>query len=688
MRSFKRTLLAGSAAALAFSTVPAMAQEPAGDPPASESAPVFTLDAVTSSAERTEKRAVESLAPVSVRTAEEWDRFQPASAKDMLNGIPGLTASTTAGAGPGVGVNIRGLEGFGRVNVMVDGARQNFQRSGHGEGSMVFVDPELVGQVDVVRGPSAAVYGSGAMGGVVNFRTKDAKDLVRPGRTFGGAVSGAMGTNSDELSGSVSAYGLADWADVVASVSALSRDDYEAGDGTTVVNSGWDQKSGLAKLTLTPNDTHQVRLGVTHSVFSYESGTTAVDDLETTATTYSGQYRLTPEGLEMVDLTANLYFTTTRQEEKRVAGASLGRETTVEIETPGFDLFNTSRFDIAGTGHALTVGIDGFQDKVSAERAGGPLDFTPSGERALYGGYLQDEVSLTDTLSLVGALRFDSYSLEGGGTSTDDSAVSPKLTIGYEVLSGLSVYGSWAEAFRAPATTETLINGTHPPPASFKFLPNPNLRPETAENWEVGVNLARDGVLTERDSLRLKASVYKAQVDDYIGEVFNMAFMPWGAPDFANSTYGYQNIAKVNLHGGELEVAYDAGIAYGSLSLTRARGKNAVTGQKLASGLGDRASLTVGVRERDLGLDVGWRMDGRRDLDRAHLDDPTDAADDPAGGYLLHTAYATYTPASLDEALTLRLTVDNIFDTSYRDTLRTDQPEPGRTFTLGGTVRF
>lgn len=300
---------------------------------------------------------------------------------------------------------------------------------------------------------------------------------------------------------------------------------------------------------------------------------------------------------------------------------------------------------------------------------------------------MQDEVNLTDALSVVAALRFDTYELEGDGVSSRDSELSPKLTVGYEVLPGVSLYGSWARAFRAPAITETLINGTHTPPANFRFVPNPDLAPETAENWEAGVNVAQDGLLAQDDSLRLKASVYKAEVDDYIGAVFDLAMGPFG-PDFANSTYGYRNISKVNLHGGELELSYDAGFAYGALAVTRARGKDATTGEKLESGLGDFATLTIGARERDLGLDVGWRMTGRRDLDVALKDDPTDTADDPAGGYLLHTAYVGYTPPAFNEAVTLRLTVDNVFDTTYRDTLKSDLPEEGRSIVFGGMIRF
>lgn len=85
---------------------------------------------------------------------------------------------------------------------------------------------------------------------------------------------------------------------------------------------------------------------------------------------------------------------------------------------------------------------------------------------------------------------------------------------------------------------------------------------------------------------------------------------------------------------------------------------------------------------------MGWRMTGRRDLDVAHKDDPTDSTDDPAGGYLLHTVYVGYTPPAFNEALTLRLTVDNVFDTTYRDTLQSDLAEEGRSILFGGTIRF
>ncbi len=107
------------------------------------------------------------------------------------------------GDDPATVINIRGLQDFGRVAVVVDGARQNYQRTGHNANGSFFLDPELIGGVDVVRGPTANIYGSGAIGGVVSFRTKDIDDVVRPGERWGVDMSGSYGSNKDRGMASV-----------------------------------------------------------------------------------------------------------------------------------------------------------------------------------------------------------------------------------------------------------------------------------------------------------------------------------------------------------------------------------------------------------------------------------------------------------------------------------------------------
>src|SRR5215217_7148213 len=140
-------------------------------------APVQSLDTITVAASKTEERAIDALAPVSVVTLEQIQGRQASTLGGLLYNIPGVWVQDR-GDEPSTSINIRGLQDFGCVAVVVDGARQNYQNTGHNANGTFFLDPELLAGVDIVRGPVANIYGSGAIGGVASFRTKDAQDVL------------------------------------------------------------------------------------------------------------------------------------------------------------------------------------------------------------------------------------------------------------------------------------------------------------------------------------------------------------------------------------------------------------------------------------------------------------------------------------------------------------------------------
>ena len=82
-------------------------------------------------------------------------------------------------------------------------------------------------------------------------------------------------------------------------------------------------------------------------------------------------------------------------------------------------------------------------------------------------------------LELIGALRYDNYELNSLTTNASGDRISPKATVGVTPINGFTVYGTYAEGYRAPAVTETLVAGPHAPflpggfPPLFTFLPNP-----------------------------------------------------------------------------------------------------------------------------------------------------------------------------------------------------------------------
>ncbi|MFD2029554.1 TonB-dependent receptor plug domain-containing protein [Ancylobacter dichloromethanicus] len=167
--------------------VPAMAQEAAA--PEATAAVVATdefveLDPITVVATRTAESWIDTLAGVTVRRSAQLDMLMPSRTADLFEGMPGTTAIQNANTSQ-TQINIRGLQDFGRVAVIVDGARQNFNQLGHAGAGGFFIEPGLIADVDVVRGPVSNIYGSGAIGGVVTMRTKDADDIIAPGKSQG-----------------------------------------------------------------------------------------------------------------------------------------------------------------------------------------------------------------------------------------------------------------------------------------------------------------------------------------------------------------------------------------------------------------------------------------------------------------------------------------------------------------------
>lgn len=125
---------------------------------------------------------------VSVIGREQIERNPPRHAADMLEETPGVYSSVSQ-QDPGLSVNIRGIQDYGRVNMSVDGMRQNYQQSGHQQrNGTLYVDPELLSEVVIDKGASSAMGGAGVIGGIANFRTLEARDLVKPGKQVGGRV--------------------------------------------------------------------------------------------------------------------------------------------------------------------------------------------------------------------------------------------------------------------------------------------------------------------------------------------------------------------------------------------------------------------------------------------------------------------------------------------------------------------
>ena len=560
---------------------------------------------------------------------------------------------------PATAINIRGLQDFGRVAVVVDGARQNYQRTGHNANGSFFLDPELVGGVDVVRGPTANIYGSGAIGGVVSFRTKDINDVVRPGERWGVDLSGSYGTNRDR--GLASMFGgvrVDPNVDIFGGAVYRTQSNYKDGDGTEIGNTASDIAAGLMKVTVRPAEGHEIKFGAVFQDYQYTIGQFNRGPVLTAA------QRALNQGSSVYDSNAQNYTGTVtwkysrpddnvvrlerdavRQPHRerpdqdlslhRPAVPAIAAPATPETtspaasatsaamcSTPSGSMSTTPRALMSRDWrNALTYGFDAFQDNVKTSDSRGNSNITtPGGLRTVSGGFVQLKNNYSSWLEVVSAIRYDRYDLDAGATSAGGDRFSPKITVGVTPVAGFTPYVSYAEGYRAPSITETLIAGAHATgggPAFFNcpdgttglfcFLPNPNLRPEVGKNKEVGVNLKYDGIFAAGDSFRGKFNVFRNDVDGYIDLV---ASAPVAVPPFGSFSqfYQYQNITHARIEGVEAETMYDAGTWFVGVAGHLMRGKNTETNIGLATITPRKVTTTAGVRllDRTLTLSAQW----------------------------------------------------------------------------------
>jgi len=216
------------------------------------------LEKITVTATRSERPVKEVSASVSVINLVEIESAQPQSLDDLLRSLPNVE-STGGPRRVSEKPMIRGLSGR-RVLVTIDDTRQNFQ-SGH-KGS-IFLDPELLKQVDIVRGPASALYGSDAIGGVVAATTKDPVDFLRPDQKYGFRLKlGYQDANQERLL-STSVYGIATEAlDYLLYATSRKANDIRQGGGNTLANSGDGILGALIKLMWTPTWDHTYRISV------------------------------------------------------------------------------------------------------------------------------------------------------------------------------------------------------------------------------------------------------------------------------------------------------------------------------------------------------------------------------------------------------------------------------------------
>ena len=577
---------------------------------------ILILPAYSVSAEEQEKKQppsqVTKLAEVIVRekasdngtgttvSKEDIDRIAPTHISDLLEGEPGVQTHTSYYR-PTVAVNIRGVQGHGRVNLSVDGMRQNYQVSGHGErNGEALTDPQRLTGVDIHRGTSSGLGGAGVIGGIANFRTLNTWDLLKGGEDIGGLVriTGGLGKYKNGVDpGGLIAFSARPFStlDFTVASTKTDQDDYKVGmrgdglkiDGKpqhfynldedgTLKSSGKSMTSNLVKGNWDVDSQNSLGLSYleTEAEFwnSAESAGSTAEPVKRKMQnhSYALDY-LWASADERTDIATKIYQTTTHETQKKkdLSYPVIKRE--FETETLGLNLDAHHNSEFFGYGAQWNAGMELFRDKVmptSSKESDEFFGTTPPGERLFGGLFANASVDFSPVRADIG-LRYDHYRLKGDAVvqeglsiNKDKGAFSPSLMLTWSLNQHIDLYTKAAYAWRPPSVTETLVSGNH-----GGASPNPFLEPERTFSKELGANLHFNSLLTVSDSLNIHLGVYDNEVEDMIVARFMKATE--AAVDAGiNSGYvtPYVNLpGKTRVKGAELMVSYDANRWYTSL---------------------------------------------------------------------------------------------------------------------------
>ena len=467
--------------------------------------------------------------PVSVITLDRQRLLQKQAQNvgEALRGEPGLSVSSDGANGQNP--VIRGLKKESVV-LLVDGVRVN---SAQPQGAIAsFMSLGLADSIEVVKGPASVLYGSGALGGVINVRLPQARFV--PGLSFDtsasldSASSGLRGTGM--LNASQGDHAL------MLGASLARIDDYRA-PSATVRLTGYDSDALIAQYRYRIDARQQLRASVQQQTdedvwFPGSKkphpnvavvGNTLVRSPKQKRQLYEVGYERKGGGDQPLNVDLRVY----RQDVNRNINAysdrlerDIGR-TQVSFSTDGLD----ARADwLVHPQHLLSFGVNAWRMQASPERfLASPTPLSPlvrnvpfsDGELSSLGFFLQDDMRF-GMLNVLAGLRHDTVqgkaaSINNGAVTTGldrkDSATSGSLGLIYEAAPLLRPFANVSRGFRAGELRERFE--ASPRGDGFQYIGNPQIRPEFATQFELGIK-------GENQDLQYSASVYRNRITDYI----------------------------------------------------------------------------------------------------------------------------------------------------------------------------
>jgi len=598
------------------------------------------LPNVVISANRQVQARNDSSAANTVFTRDDIDRLQPTRLTDLLNRVPGVQIAPTGGRGSLPGVYIRGTKSAQSL-VLVDG--QRIANTTSGDSGLQYLNVDQIERVEVLRGSRSVIYGSDAIGGVIQvFTRRNAEQGLQP-RLKLGFGSHHTWERSLGLSGGdeQTRFNLGASLDETAGINATRTSFPSDGDHDAYRN-----QSLSLNLSHAFNDALEVGFNLLDNRGKSEyDNSFGRYDIATGQTVGQKPYTdyTVSSASGYADATLNEHW-----QSRLEWGHSENRDTKRDTLSDDFSVFNTYRDSVnwqndltLNEQNSVILGADWYEDRFH-----GSTTFTENSrwnraafvQHRFHGEWFSTELGL----------RRDQNQQFGGQNSWSGTVTLP-------VNPDNDVLLSYSEGFRAPT-----FNDLYYPDTKYS---NPDLQPETSKSYELQWRSQLS------DSTRVEASLYRTDLSDAI--ILDRSGRP-------------QNVASARINGVEAALKQELFGWQGNLGLSLIDPRDRDSGHTLARRARRTLSLDLDRQFDKLGLGASWQAISHSydDEDNTHR----------LGGYALLGLRSSW---ALNREISLSLKVDNLLDKTYaRARYSYDDPgflnnqdyrEEGRVWMLGVT---
>lgn len=523
------------------------------------------LDDVVVSAAGFEQDVKEAPASISVITRQELETKQFRDLAEALAGVEGIDVMSSTGKAGGLSISIRGMPSEYSL-ILIDGRRQNVAGdatpNGFGDALNSFMPPvSAIERIEVIRGPMSTLYGSDAMGGVVNIITR------KVAKKWNGSVTVEAGIPEDSKFGAtkkINVYASGPiQQDVLGIVLRANTMNREGGDRIIPNELGRDpnpaesrQYSFGTRLNLTPSKGNEFWLDLSHGYTWYNNkdcrlGTRDLlaADCATPSTTVSGYQdymSIVRNDISLGHKTrlpvgiweSSLMHSTTETEGRTLPVAKTDPARNGDprdLRTTNMVL-DTKLITPLGNQHLATFGGQWWD----AELKDGLLP-QQQFKQNMWSLFIEDEWRFAKDFAATLGVRYDEHDRFGG-------QVSPRAYLVWNTTPNWTIKGGVSEGYRAPRINQ-LIDGVSGISGQGKNISigNPSLKPETSRSTELGV------LFDNRQGLTSSATLFHNEFKEKIVSGEGDCKTDWISSCTVNPTAKYaRNVDQAKTWGMEL----------------------------------------------------------------------------------------------------------------------------------------